>query len=310
LSELATHFETAETVELRDRRVGVEVETLFLSDDDRPLTCAGGEAVFAELEKRGWDPVEVEKNRGRELRRDAFSIKPEVGAGNLELISPPRLVGEREELVDDVLERLDQLYTAAGEVGARPLFAEYDGHRDVDNILLDNQRDRRWMEVDGREALKVLGHIASVHVTVDLCSIDEGFALVRALNELARERGWPPDSVTSTWQCYFERSRCDYAPRRFGDAPETYDGYLELLRSFRVVVDRQSDGRLIVPEGKLHGFGDVEPDVHLPTFLGTVWLNTRLRRIRDTLALEVRFIPRSTDDVLRTDIEAVLQCLG
>gem|GEM_PF-2583826 len=309
MTELASHFETAKTVEPRDRRLGIEVETLFLGDDDHPLTCEKADAVFTELERRGWKPNEDEKSRGRELRRGDFSLKPEVGAGNLELISPPRFIRERDALVDDLLARLDDVYAAAAEVGARPVFGEYDGHRDVDNILLDNERDRRWTQVDGRDALKVLGHIASVHVTLDLCSLDEGFALIGALNELARERGWPPESVTSTWEHYFERSRCEYAPNRFGEAPDNFEAYLELLRSFKVVVDRTSDGELTVPEGDLRRFGDVESDVHLPTFLGTVWLNTRLRRIGDTLALEVRFIPRSTDAALREDIGAVLRCL-
>lgn len=290
--------------------MGIEVETLFLGDDDHPLTCEKADAVFTELQRRGWDSREDEKSRGRELQRGEFSIKPEVGAGNLEVISPPRLVRERDGLVDDLLARLDDLYAAAAEVGAQPVFAAYDGHRDVDNILLDNERDRRWTRVDGRDALKVLGHIASVHVTLDLCSIDEGFGLIRAFNELGRERGWPPESVTSTWEDYFGRSRCDYASDRFGEAPETYGAYLELLRGFKVVVDRTSDGQLIVPDGDLRRFGDVESDVHLPTFLGTVWLNTRLRRIGDTLALEVRFIPRSTDAKLRDDIDAVLRCVG
>jgi hypothetical protein len=298
------------TVESRDRRVGVEVETLFLDDDDHPLTCEKADAVFGTLEQRGWQCLEDQKSGGRALRKGDFSIKPEVGAGNLEVISPPRIVRERDGLVDELLARLDDLYAAAAEVGAQPVFAAYDGHRDVDNILLDNERDRRWTQVDGRDALKVLGHIASVHVTLDLCSIDEGFRLIRALNELGRERGWPPESVASTWAHYFARSRCDYAPERFGEAPETFDAYLELLRGFKVVVDRASDGQLIVPDGDLRRFGDVESDVHLPTFLGTVWLNTRLRRIGDTLALEVRFIPRSTDAVLRDDIDAVVRRLG
>jgi hypothetical protein len=310
LTELASHFETAETVQPRDRRVGIEVETLFLGDDDHPLTSEKADGVFTELEQRGWDSREDEKSRGRELQRGEFSIKPEVGAGNLEVISPPRLVRERDGLVDDLLARLDDLYAAAAAVGAQPVFAAYDGHRDVDNILLDNERDRRWTQVDGRDALKVLGHIASVHVTLDLRSIDEGFGLIRALNELARDRGWPPESVSSTWEHYFARSRCDYASDRFGEAPETYKAYLELLRGFKVVVDRASDGQLIVPDGDLRRFGEVESDVHLPTFLGTVWLNTRLRRIGDTLALEVRFIPRSTDAELRDDIDAVVRRLG
>jgi hypothetical protein len=306
VSDLKSYFESAVTVAARDRRVGIEVETLFVDGDDKSLTCAGAQAVFRELEQRGWHQAADQKSRGSEWHRGAFSLKPEVGAGNLELISPPQCIDTLEPLLDDLLQRLDELYTAAGDADARPLFAEHDGCRDVDNILLDNERDRRWAEVDGRNALKVLGHIASVHVTVDLTSIDEGFELIRGLNDVARKRGWPPESVHSAWQRYFERSRCEYAPSRFGAAPETFEAYLELLRGFRVVVDRAADGTLIVANGEPGRFGDIDSDVHLPTFLGTVWLNTRLRRIGETLALEVRFIPRSTDAALRDDVGAVL----
>jgi hypothetical protein len=308
LGDLAAYFETATCVDPKRRRVGVEVETLFVGGDGEPLGPVSAEGVFAALISRGWQRGEDSKVGGRELTNGDFALKPEVGAGNLEIISPARPVDELDTLLDDVLAHLEDLYAAAADIGAAPVAAPHDGHPDVDNIILDNERDRQWVDIDGREALRELAHIASVHVTVDLCSIDEGFAFIRELNDLARERDWPPELVRASWQRYLQRSRCNYAAERFGQAPESFASYLELLRGFRVVVDRGPDGQLRRREEPPR-LADVESDVDLPTFLGTVWLDTRLRRMNDTLALEARFVPRTTDEALRHDVGAVLDCM-
>lgn len=122
-------------------------------------------------------------------------------------------------------------------------------------------------------------------------------------------RGWPPEPIRQTWRRYLTGSRATYDPRRFGEAPETYPAYLALLESFRVVVDRAADGSLVEPPGQAPPLGEAGPDVDLPTFLGTVWLHTRLKRLGGALALEIRFIPRGDDDALRRDVMAVVDCI-
>jgi hypothetical protein len=174
--------------------------------------------------------------------------------------------------------------------------------------VLDNERDRQWAEVDGRRALRGLGHIASLHLTADLTSIDEGFEFIRQLNALARRRSWPPAPIRQTWTTYLERSQATYDPRRFGEAPESFDRYVALLESFSVVVDRGTDGGLVRPSHAAPKLAEVGPAVDLPTFLGTVWLHTRLRRINGALALEVRFVPRGDDQALRDDLQAGKRC--
>jgi hypothetical protein len=309
VTDLESYFTEARGVEASERRVGIEVETLFVDGHDVPLSPSSAEEVFVALGERGWSAGEDEATGGREWRRGGFVIKPEVGAGNLELISPPRSIGLLDSLLDDVGDHLDSLYSAAEAVGARPVFDAHDGAPQIDNIILDNERDRRWAAIDGREALRELAHIASVHVTFGLRSIDEGFACIRELEDLASARGWPPGPTRASWARYLERSRCTYAPERFGPAPESFDEYLDLLRGFRVVVDRDADGGLTRFESPPR-LGEVEGEVDLATFLGTVWLYTRLRRLGGELALEVRFVPRGSDEALRDDVRAVLSCAG
>ncbi len=309
MSELAAYFEAARGVEPRERRAGIEVETLFIdAEESRPLTAAQAVAVFGSLEGQGWEQRQDIKDVGRALHRGGFAIKPEVGAGNIELISPPRPVGEFEALVEDVRVRLEMLYGAASEAGARPVFGPYDGFGEVDNIVLQNERDRKWSMADGRAALSRLGHIASVHLTVDLSSIEEGFACIRELNALARRESWPPEPVLDTWARYLEDSHRTYHPRRFGEAPESFDEYIALLERFQVVVDRAPDGQLIYHETPVT-LADHDGVIDVPTFLGSVWFHTRLRRLGGQLALEVRFVPRGHDDGLAADLSDVMECL-
>lgn len=306
MNDVAAYFESAKTASPEHRRLGIEVETLFVGSDGHPLRRDEAETIFAALEVQGWEQREDLKAVGRELHHGGFSLKPEVGAGNLELISPPRPAEVADTLVDDMLSKLAVLYAAASGVGGRPLFEPHDGAPDVDNIILDNERDHQWSAIDGHDALRGLGHIASVHLTIDLCSVEEAFEVIPALNALARRRRWPPESVVETWDRYLERSRCTYDVRRFGPAPETFDDYTALIESFRVVVDRRPDGTLLAPDCP-KPLAEMESDVDLPTFLGTVWLHTRLRRLSGALVLETRFIPRGSDDALRQDIDAVLK---
>ncbi|MGM0556725.1 MAG: hypothetical protein ACQEVA_10145, partial [Myxococcota bacterium] len=81
-----------------------------------------------------------------------------------------------------------------------------------------------------------------------------------------------------------------------------------LLEQFQVVVDRAPDGRLIHHEHPV-AFAEYDGDVDVTTFLGTVWFHTRLRRLGDQLALEVRFVPRGSDGALRDDLRAVVACM-
>ncbi|MGM0556726.1 MAG: hypothetical protein ACQEVA_10150, partial [Myxococcota bacterium] len=53
--QLAEFFEGAEPVAPDRRRCGIEVETLFVREDGRPLMAAQGEAVFGAMEQRGWE---------------------------------------------------------------------------------------------------------------------------------------------------------------------------------------------------------------------------------------------------------------
>jgi hypothetical protein len=307
VGDLRHYFESANRRTQAARRFGMEVETLFVDSEGAPLDEQRSRAIFSELEARGWTARGPEGDW--ELHRDGFTIKPEVGAGNIELITPPRPAVDPRILIDQTVDRLARIYDAAETCGARPVFDGYDGHPGVDNILMCNERDEKWVGVDGAEALKSLCHIASVHLTVDLAGIDEAFELVARANAFARERDWPDSRTTEVWSHYLQTSRVDYDPRRVGPAPESFSEYLALLRSFRVVMDSNDDGTLRRTGPDPPRLADVESTTDLPLFLGTVWLHTRLRVLNDQLALEVRTLPRRTDDQLVHDAEALLDAL-
>ena len=310
MGRLRQFFEGAETTDASVRRVGLEVETLFIDASGEPLDEAQGRGVFAALRESGWRPDGDGPSARWDLRREGFLITPEVGAGNIEMITPPRQVRAVDRLVDETADRLEALYEAAKAERARPIFGAYDGAQHVDNILLPDERDHKWAQVDGRPALKHLGHIASVHVTLDVASLEEAFDWTAAVNDLARDRGWPAAETERVWSDYLTASRVDYDPGRAGPAPESFDAYIEKLQSFHVVMDRTESGELRRLGPDPPRLADIEATVDLPTFLRTVWLQTRLRVIEGRLALEVRVVPRRSDEALARDVRELLDTLG
>lgn len=306
MGRLRQYFESAQTSDPAERRIGFEVETLFVDGAGEPLSEAQGRQVFDACVDGGWSAGE----EGWELRRDGFLITPEVGAGNIELITPPRAIDDVDRLVDETLDELKEVYRAAADHDAHPVFEPYDGFQHVDNVLLPDERDRKWASVDGRDALTFLGHIASVHVTVDLASIAEGFAWTAAVNAFADERGWPAPETERIWSDYLEASRVDYETGRAGPAPESFEAYLSALRSYVVVMDREDDGGLhrLTPDPPR--LADLEASVDLPTFLGTVWFHTRLRVLGERLVLEIRAFPRRSDTEWVEDVRDLLDRLA
>lgn len=306
---LREYFEGAELVSPEARQGGVEVETLFVDEQGRPLDVERAEQIFEAMVERGWSPAGDGALLQVGVCRDGFRIIPEVGAGNLELISPPAPVAQFDDQLQRVEEGLVELRQAAASRGAHPVEASYDGYSEIDNVVLGEERDRRWAEVDGIEALKYLGHISSVHVTLGLSSIDEAFRFIGAMNRLAEERGWPVRPVEAIWRRYLEESRFDYDPRRFGPAPEGFEAYLAQIEQFRVVMDTGDEGELVEMTPGAPRLREVASTCNLPMFLGTVWFHTRLKVIDGQLGLEVRFIPRREDAALAGDVREVLERL-
>jgi len=92
--------------------------------------------------------------------------------------------------------------------------------------------------------LKVLGHIAAVQYTIDLCSIDEGIEFIKLLNKFYIKKQWPSGSVSRIWKNYIKYSKADFETNRFGPPPESFKDYCEGMAGLKVFMNRQGNADL------------------------------------------------------------------
>lgn len=330
-SRLDRYFRTAEH-NSRDRlrsgkssgkncAIGLEVETLFVDRDSKqPISADQSRQIFEELASSQWSVAErkngvltrVEKPLGS--RGMSAALYFELGRNNLEVIFPVRpardICPNNQETVNELLsctlEALRDVREAAARQKSIPVDGHYDGHADADTLIIPDERDRVWTILDG-EVLCVLGHIASVHINIDACSIDEAMAWIAKLNALYRRMSWPAPWQIELWGRYIRESLARYEPGRFGPPPETYETYLESLAGHKVVMNT-ADGRPQLVEKPLRFSESKEVDTDL--FLRSVWWWSRLRVRNGMLVLEVRGIPRADDASLASDVLLVLRELG
>jgi hypothetical protein len=251
------------------KSVGCEVETDFVDAvTGEPITPAVSRAILAS-----------------DMGRPAGCVhKLELGLQKIELAVGP--CDGFPQLFERTLEGLDWLYSVAERHGARPLFEpEIEWEGDLLDVSTD-PRDQLWIELDGQAALEELCRCSSVQFTVSV-SRGEAIPAVNALWESGLHLlDYEPNHLR--WLAYIERSKAAYRPDRYG-GPAGFDslaGYAAQLGLHDVVMDETKLIRMH-PER-------LEPRL-VDLFLRSVWWHYRLRRYRDTLALEIRAQARRHD---------------
>lgn len=280
-------------------RIGVEVETSFLTDRvapffGAPVTPKMSQGIFSALVESGWLVRVMKGKLIAELERDGSKILYDLGRQNIELAAAPAVPVDA---VRRVKELLSELYAAATAVGAYPYFKPI-LHTDQDLLVVPDERDAIWVELDGRAPLNLLARSSALQFTVDVSPDDA----IPTINRLLAQRNsfleaYPNEKM---WREYIHRSAAGYRHSRYGGPTEfvDIDDYCVKLAEHAVV----SGGRL-VPFAEADGF-----DVTL--FLRSVWWYFRLRRYAKRLCIEVRPIPRRTDHHIAADLAFVMDIMA
>ena len=271
--------------------IGAEIETQFVGHDGRAISTATSQSMLGYLTEIGWK-VEARKGRLITALVDEMGNRffYELGRHNIELATRPTDI---EHVTETARHCLRQLYAAGKKCGARPLFAPiYDRAEDL--LVIPDERDAVWLEVDGREALAPLARTSSVQFTFSVHPRDA----IKLLNRLGSQTGaflvdFPQDKL---WRAYIRESRAGYREDRYGGHAsfETQDDYVRALSVHDVVL-----GPKLVPL-------DTVSTLDVRLYLRSIWWHFRLKRYGDDLCIEVRPMPRREDEAIEQHLAQVL----
>ena len=261
--------------------IGVEVETSFVDEKGEPITVGKSQEVLRLMcDENGWKISKVKGELVAEIV-DSFGnrILYELGRQNLEFAAAP---SDRSGvyLLGDLLK---ELYKSAQKAAAFPVFKPVLETRD-DLLIIQDEGDATWRELDGREALELLARISAVQFTISVPSPGSAIGCLNMLGENIGKflRLYPQEEY---WRRYINESKANYHALRYGGPLFFKDlkDYCEQLAKHDVVV-----GPKLVP------FEEVE-NLDIPLFLRSIWWYFRLKRYGDNLCIEVRPLGRWDD---------------
>ncbi len=274
--------------------IGAEVETSFLNKHDQPIDLEQSQAIFTGLITQGWKLVTRRQGLVTAVEHKQNRVQYELGRQNIELATIP-LPSSR--IVSHTRAVLEALYGAAKKVGAFPTCNPI--LETPDNLLIiPDQRDQTWLEIDGKEALEGLARICAVQFTIAIRPVEA----IRCLNRLAKNIGYflqdyPQDRV---WREYIHNSLAGYSPLRYGGPlffTDLEEYCSELLKHAYV------EGPKLVSCGSALYFD-------IPLFLRSIWWYFRLKRYGNSLCIEVRPIARRSDRKLEEQLKMVLDIIA
>ena len=195
------------------------------------------------------------------------------------------VAGKRENVLENTEGILKTLYEAAAEVGGFPYFHPI-LNTDENLLVIPDQRDAIWLELDGREALELLARISAVQFTISV-SLNSAIPCLNMLGEGVGKflKNYPQEEC---WRRYIKESKANYHAMRYG-GPLFFDGiedYCEKLTKHDVVV-----GQKLVPYNQAR-------DLDIPLYLRSIWWYFRLRRYHNELCIEVRPLGRWDDRMI------------
>jgi len=271
--------------------VGAEVETQFVDNDGKAIQTQVSQQMLGYLAENGW---RIDCRKGNLITtlvdRDGNRIFYELGRHNMEVSTtastPACVIGVARKC-------LAQLYESAGKFGAQPFFAPILSG-DEDLLVIPDERDAIWLELDGRSALAPLARTSSVQFTISV-SLPEA---VRILNKFGESIGtfltdFPQDAV---WKRYIADSSAGYLTNRYGGPLvfESLEDYCCALARHDVV-----QGTNLVP---LQNVNNLEVSL----YLRSIWWHFRLKRYGNALCIEVRPMARRADEQFQYQLEKVL----
>lgn len=172
---------------------GVEVETQFVDRDGRAITTQTSQKMFGYLAEHGWSVQARKGNLIVELvDKRGNKISYELGRHNVEVSTA---ASSYRRAVPAARDCLEQIYKAGRKFGAKPYFGPI-LETNEDLLVIPDERDAIWLQLDGREALTPLARTSSVQFTI---SVNPGDG-ISILNRFGRNIGsflreYPQDEI-------------------------------------------------------------------------------------------------------------------
>ena len=271
--------------------VGAEIETQFVDKDGKAVQTQTSQQMLNYLAENGWT---VDCRKGNLITtlvdRDGNKIFYELGRHNMEVST----VASTPACVLDIAQKcLTQLYESARKVGSQPFFAPI-LFGDEDLLVIPDERDAIWLELDGRDALAPLARTSSVQFTISVSPQEAMGVLNKFGNRIdSFLLDFPQDAV---WKRYIVDSSAKYLSDRYGGPLvfESLENYCQALVRHDVV-----QGARLVP------FRDVS-NLEVPLYLRSIWWHFRLKRYGNALCIEVRPMARRADEQFQQQLDKVL----
>lgn len=274
--------------------IGAEIETQFIDDDGDAISADVSQDMLKRLESNGWRVVSEKNSLITSISDNVGNrISYELGRHNIELstvaTSPDKTLGVVNNCLSD-------LYGAANEVGAKPFFGPILGTND-DLLIIPDERDAIWLELDGREALAPLTRTSSVQYTIPV-ALGDAIPILNKLGDALDQflSDFPQDEI---WREYIIKSNAQYNSDRYGGPLKfgSIEDYCERLIEHDVVYGSE-----------LVEYNYVE-DLDIPLYLRSIWWHFRLRRYGSALCVEVRPMARREDDQLSKQLDNILNII-
>src|SRR3989344_1216732 len=276
--------------------VGMEVETSFVDADGQPISLEQSQKLLISMcNNHRWFAGKI---KGQLLTgifdRNGNRILYELGRQNIELSAVP---SKAEDVLNNVKEVLDALYLAGKEFGAFPSFQPI-LNTDEKLLVIPDERDAIWLELDGRDALELLARTSAVQFTISV-PLYQAIVYLNRLGENIGKflRNYPQEE---NWRQYIKESKANYHPMRYG-GPLFFDSiedYCRKLIKHDVVI-----GPNLVPYNQVQ-------DLDIPLYLRSIWWYFRLRRYGNTLCIEIRPLRRAEDNMMLLYRHKIFELLG
>ena len=274
--------------------VGAEIETQFVYMDGNAIQTQTSQNILGDLAKNGWK-VSGRKGEMITALTDHIGnmIYYELGRHNIEVATA---ASTTDKVLMTVENCLDQIYNSARCFGAKPYFAPIlNGNEDL--LVIPDDRDAGWLDLDGRSALAPLARTSSVQFTVAV-STDSAIQIVNRLgqNIVKFLNDYPQDSV---WRQYIAESSAGYLANRYGGPLvfDSIDNYCRQLTVHNVVL-----GTKLVPFAS-------SDSLDIPLYLRSIWWHFRLKRYNNALCVEVRPMARRKDNQFQRQLQMVLDII-
>ncbi|MFZ2125051.1 MAG: hypothetical protein WA087_00645 [Candidatus Saccharimonadales bacterium] len=271
--------------------VGAEIETQFVDRDGNAVQTATTQQILANLAKEGWE-VDCQKGDLITALVDSMGNKIfyELGRHNIEVatiaIAPDSVLSVTNQC-------LSQLYAAAERFDAKPYFAPIlNGIEDL--LVIPDERDAIWLQLDGRDVLAPLARTSAVQFTFSVAPTDALPILNRFGNQIdSFLANYPQDAI---WKKYVANSAAGYLPNRYGGPLK-----FESLTNYCQSLARHS----VVQGPHLVSLANID-SLNISLFLRSIWWHFRLKRYNNALCIEVRPLPRLADDQIPNQLQMVL----